>query len=214
MKKTLAIISIIIFISFLIGLYLYPSMPDQMASHWDINGKVDNHLPKFWGLFLMPLVSVGMVLLFILIPKIDPLKENIEKFMKYYNRFIIVLISYLFYIYSLTILWNIGYEFSMKNMIIPAFGFFFLYIGVMLENAKRNWFIGIRTPWTLSNETVWNKTHKLGAKLFKISGIITFLGLLFNDLALTFFLAPITISTAYLIVYSYFEYKKQTKKQL
>ncbi len=84
--------------------------------------------------------------------------------------------------------------------------------GVMMENAKRNWFIGIRTPWTMSSDSVWNKTHAIGGKLFKISGGIAFLGVLFPDYAFFLVIAPIILSALYVTAYSYFEYKKTVVK--
>lgn len=69
-----------------------------------------------------------------------------------------------------------GLRFNMFAMMIPAFGGFFYYIGVMMEKAKRNYFIGVRNPWTLANEEVWDETHRIGAKGFKLSGVLTLLG--------------------------------------
>jgi len=93
----------------------------------------------------------------------------------------------------------------------PAMGILFFYAGVLIENSKMNWFIGIRTPWTLSSESVWDKTHKLGAKLFKASGIIAFAGLIFPALAFYFVLIPVIISALWTIIYSYLEYQKEKK---
>lgn len=211
MKKSMVIVLGIILISFIIGVYLYPKMPDKMASHWNAKGEVDGYMSKFWGLFLMPIISIGLFLLFLLIPKIDPLKKNIEKFRKYFDIFIVIIMLFLFYVYLLTIFWNLDFRFNMTTMMLPALGILFYYMGILTENAKRNWFIGIRTPWTLSNNIVWNKTHKLGGKLFKIAGIFTFLGILFQKYALLFVLVPIITVAIYTIVYSYFEYNKIIK---
>lgn len=211
MKKVVILSSIIILIAFITSIYLFPQMPDRVASHWNSKGEVDDYMSKFWGLFLMPIISVVLLLLFIFIPKIDPLKANIKKFRKHYNWFILLFIIFLFYIYLLTIFWNLGYKFNMSTMIIPAFGILFYYIGVLTENAKRNWFIGIRTPWTMSSDKVWNKTHKLGGKLFKIAGVIAFLGIFFQKYAIYIFLIPVLFAAIYPAAYSYFEYKK-TKK--
>jgi len=209
MRKSEVIILIIISLSFIIGVYFYPLMPDKMASHWNFKGKVDDYIPKFWGLFLMPFISIGLFLLFVLIPRIDPLKVNIAKFRKYFDTFIVLIILFLFYIYLLTIFWNIGMKFSIIQFLVPAFGIIIYYAGVLVENAKRNWFIGIRTPWTLSNEKVWEKTHKIGGKLFKIAGVIAFLGVFLQSSALFFVLAPVILIAIYTIVYSYFEYQKE-----
>ncbi len=212
MRKSEIIVLGIILLSFAIGIYFYPQMPERVASHWNAQGQVDGYMSKFWGIFLMPFVSLGLLLLFILIPKIDPLKKNIEKFRKYFDGFIVLIIVFLFYIYLLTISWNIGIRFDMGQFLIPALGILFYYAGILVENAKRNWFIGIRTPWTLSSEKVWDKTHKIGGKLFKIAGIIALLGILFQKYALFFVLVPIISVAIYTIVYSYFEYQKETKK--
>jgi len=209
MKKNEIIILGIILLSFITGIYFYPQMPEKIASHWNVYGNVDGYMSKCFGLFLMPIISIGLFLLFILIPKIDPLKENIDKFKKYFDRFVILLMVYLFYVYLLTIFWNIGIRFNMVRLMIPALGMLFYYSGVLIENSKRNWFIGIRTPWTLSSETVWNETHKIGGKLFKIAGIISILGIFFPKYALFFVLIPIILSSIYTIIYSYFQYKKQ-----
>lgn len=211
MRKTELFMLIAVIISFIIGIYLYPQMPEQMASHWNAAGQVDDYMSRFWGVFLMPFVLVGLGLLFIAIPKIDPLKENIEKFRKYYDGFIILFFVFMLLVYVQTILWNLGTEIS-PNLVFPILmGLLFFYIGILLENAKRNWFIGIRTPWTLSSEKVWNKTHKLGSKMFKIAGIIVLIGFLFQEYATYFILIPVLFVAFYLVVYSYFEYQKEKK---
>ena len=211
MRRTELFILIAVIISFIIGIYLYPQMPEQMASHWNTQGNVDDYISRFWGVFLMPLVFVGLALLFIAIPKIDPLKKNIEGFRKYYDGFIILFFIFILLVYFQTILWNLGTKIS-PNLAFPILiGLLFFYIGVLLENAKRNWFIGIRTPWTLSSEKVWNKTHKLGSKMFKITGIIVLIGFLFQKYATYFILVPALFVAFYLVVYSYIEYQKEKK---
>lgn len=209
MKKSNIIIILIILASFIIGIYFYPRTPDEIASHWNSRGQVDDYMSKFWGLFLMPIISIGLFLLFILIPKIDPLKENIDKFKKYFDGFMVLMIVFLFYIYLLTIFWNIGLRFDMGQLMTPALGLLFYYCGILIENAKKNWFIGIRTPWTLSSDKVWEKTHKIGAKLFKIVAIIAFFGVVFPEYAIFLVMIPVILAAVYTIVYSYIEYRKE-----
>jgi uncharacterized membrane protein len=81
-----------------------------------------------------------------------------------------------------------------------------------MENAKRNWFIGIKTPWTISNDVVWEKTHKLGGKLFKVAAALSLLGIFFGELAFWFTILPVMAFSVYLLFYSYFEYQKEMKK--
>ena len=158
----------------------------------------------------MPIVSIGLLFLFILIPKIDPLKGNIEKFRKYFDGFTVLMIAFLFYIYLLTVFWNIGIRFNMIQFMIPILGILFYYCGILVENAKRNWFIGIKTPWTLSSEAVWDRTHKIGGKLLKIAGMIAIFGIFFPKYTILFVIIPVISVAVYTIIYSYFEYQKQT----
>lgn len=213
MKKSMLLVLLIILISFALAIYMYPKMPERVASHWNAQGNVDGYMPRTLGIFLMPIITLGMLLLFLLIPRIDPLKKNIEKFRKYFDWFIVLFILFMFYIYLLSLLWNIGFRFNMSNMMIPAMGILFFYIGVLTENAKMNWFIGIRTPWTLSNEKVWNKTHKIGGLLFKIAGVLALIGVFFQEYAILFVLIPVCVLSVYLVFYSYFEYQKQARKK-
>ena len=209
MKKTMAAAMAVIALSFIIAAWLYPLMPEPMASHWGPSGEVDGYIPRAWGLSIMPVVSAVMFLLFLAIPYIDPLKKNIKKFRVYYDWFVLIMILFLFYIYMLTIFWNLGYRFNMTRMVIPALGVLFIYLGVLTGKAKRNWFIGIRTPWTLSSNRVWEKTHALGRKTFIGAGIIALLGLFFQKYAIWLVLVPVIIAVFYPIIYSYFEYQKE-----
>jgi uncharacterized membrane protein len=209
MNKTKNLSLVIVLISFAIGIYFYSRMPEMMASHWDYRGEVDGYMPKFLGLFLMPIISAVLFGFFLLIPKLDPLKENIQKFSKYFDGYILFFELFLLYVYLLTILWSLGVTFNMTAAIMPALGVLLFGMGILVEKAERNWFIGIRTPWTLSSETVWRKTHQLGGKLFKAIGIISVLGFLLPDFAVFFILASVLIVSFYLVVYSYLEYKKE-----
>jgi len=212
-RKAIIIIFGLVLISFVIGVYFYSQMPSQMASHWNAQGEVDGYMPKFWGLFLMPLINIGLALFLIIIPKIDPLKENIEKFRGYYNWFIILFFAFMLSMYIQTILWNLGIEIS-PNMFFPiGLGLLFFYAGILCENAKRNWFIGIRTPWTLSSERVWEKTNKLGGKLFKVVGVFALFGAFFEKCAVFFVIIPVISISVYIIIFSYFEYQKEVRNK-
>ena len=209
-KSEILIVGIALF-SFVIGVYYYPQMPEQMASHWNAKGRVDDYLPKFWGLFLIPVTLVPLALLFIAIPRIDPLRENIEKFRRYYHGFVILFMILMIFVYFQTILWNIGIEISPNAYLPMAAGIMFIGVGILCENTRRNWFIGIRTPWTLSGDKVWDKTHRVGGKLFKVPGVIAIVGIFFQSYAVYFVLIPALLVAAYTVVYSYFEYKKEMR---
>jgi len=208
MRKSEIIILGIITLFFAIGVYSYPQMPEKVASHWNAQGQVNGYMSTFWGVFLMPIISIGMFLFFILIPRIDPLKSNIQQFRKYFDGFVVLIMVFLFYLYVLTIFWNSGYTFNMTAFLSPAMAVLFYYSGILIENAKRNWFIGIRTPWTMSSDKVWEKTHKIGGRLFKIAGVITLLAIFFESYAIFIIVVPVILISIYTVLYSYFEFQK------
>lgn len=212
-RTTTIIVLIMILAAALAGLLLWSRLPDPMASHWNANDQVNGYISRFWGVFLMPLVALGMFLLFLLIPNIDPLKANIAKFRGVFNVFIVCIVGFMLYIHALTLLWSLGYtSFGMSKAMLPALGLLLILIGNLMRQAKRNWFIGIRTPWTLSSDTVWDKTHQLGAVLFMISGALALLGGFFGGMtALWFFFVPLMSSTVFLLIYSYILYQRETK---
>ncbi len=209
-KQAIIIVGIVL-LFFAVGSYFYTQMPDRIAAHWNAQGQADGYMSRFWGLFLVPLMAAGMSVLLVLIPSIDPLRANIDKFKAHYYGFVIVLLLFLFYLYLLTILWNLGARFNMIQLLAPAFGILFYYCGVLMEKAKRNWFIGIRTPWTLNSEVVWDKTHRIGGRLFKAAGILSLIGILFPSYAIFLILVPAILLAFFTIIYSYVEYQKETR---
>lgn len=208
MKHLRYIIIFLILAIFITAIIVYPVMPDQMVSHWGVSGEANGYTPKIWGVFLIPIISAIFVVLLLSIPTIDPLKNNVKKFRKYFDMFIITFICFMFYVYALTLIWNLGYKFDMVTWLIPAFAGLSYYLGVMMNHAEPNWFIGIRTPWTLSSPIVWNKTHKLGAKLYKVSAIIILAGIILPAFQIWFILLPLIGGSLLLTIYSYFEFKK------
>ena len=212
-RTTIVIVLVFLLGSALAGILLWNRLPDPMASHWDIHDQVNGTLPKFWGVFLVPLISLGLGALFLLIPAIDPLKANIAGFRETFNWFIVLMMLFLTYVYGLSLAWNLGLtHFQMSEFLLPALGFLFIFLGFMLRKAKRNFFIGIRTPWTLSSDKVWDQTHRVGSRLFMASGVATILGSFFGGVtAFWSLLAPLLGSTIFLVIYSYLLYVHETK---
>jgi uncharacterized membrane protein len=153
-----------------------------------------------------------MLCLFLVIPSLDPLKANITKFRSYFNAFIALIIVFLLFIHGITLAWNLGYDqFNMSNAILPAVGLIIIFAGIMMAKAKRNFFIGIRTPWTLSDDTVWNETHKLGSKLFIGAGIVMVLSTFFGESGF-WIMFPVLMLAAFIpVVYSYILWRRISK---
>jgi uncharacterized membrane protein len=164
---------------------------------------------KFWGIFLLPFIMIGMFAIYFVIPLIDPLKNNIKSFRKYYDGFWILISVFMLYVFALTIMWNTGSRFNFTTAIVPAMAVLFFCMGSFLKNLKRNWFIGIRTPWTLSSDAVWDKTHQLSGKLFKAVAVISLLGLFLRGNAVIFvIIIPVILAAVISVIYSYLIYRK------
>ncbi len=212
-KTTFIIALVMIALALLAGAILWNQLPDQMASHWNTYDQVDGYISKFWGVFLMPLITLGMLVLFLVLPGIDPLKANIAQFRESFNLFIVLIVAFMLYIHGLTLAWSLGYQdFKMSAAMLPFMGVLFIAIGFMLRKAKRNFFIGIRTPWTLSSDSVWDKTHQLGSILFMASGVFAIIGGVFGGTtAFWLMFVPLIGSSLFLVIYSYVLYRGETK---
>src|SRR5215207_2919257 len=212
-RTTTIVVLLMITAATIVGIAFWNQLPDPMASHWNVNDQVDGYIGKFWGVFLMPLITLGMLLLFLVIPNIDPLKANIAQFRDVFNMFIALIVAFMIYIYILSLRWNLGYtDFEMSKAMLPAMGILFFFVGYLLRKAKRNFFIGIRTPWTLSSDRVWDETHRLGSVLFMISGVLALVGSLFGGTTAFWFLfVPIMGSTLITLVYSYVLYQWEAR---
>lgn len=212
-RTTIIVTSILILAGLLAGALLWNRLPDPVASHWGVNDEVNGYMPKFWGVFLVPLITLVMLLLFLVIPSIDPLKANIARFRPVFNLFIAFITAFMVYIHGLTLAWNLGYHgFRMSTAMLPLMGILLIMAGYMMRSAKRNFFIGIRTPWTLSSDRVWDETHRLGAVLFMASGVLAIVGAFFGGAAAFWLLmVPLMGSALFLVVYSYVLYQRETR---
>lgn len=200
----------LIILSLLIGAGVYNKLPEKVASHWNLFGYADGYSSKFTGVFVIPIMSIFLLILLFFIPMLDPMIRNVHKFREYYEWFILTMVAFLFYLFVLVILWNLNVRFNFNAMMSIGFAFLFYQAGNLIEHSKMNWFIGIRTPWTLSNERVWEKVHILGGKMFKICAGVALIGLFVSQYAMFFILCPVMLTAISLVVYSYFAFKKET----
>lgn len=207
MKKKLNSIPVLLIgFTIIFSSLVFPYMPSMMASHWGIDGQVNGYMSKFWGLFFMPILSIGLYILFLFLPKIDPYKKNFSEFKEQYDNFMVVIFGFFFYIYLLTIIWNLGYQFQMVQFLSPAFSVLFYFTGSLMSHTKPNWFVGIRTPWTMSSPIVWQKTHAIGGKLFKLIALSSLFGVVFPDLSFYLIFIPLVFTIIFVFGYSYFLY--------
>ena len=195
-------IGMIILAAVAMNWWAYPELPERMASHWGPGGQVDGWMAKSVCVWVIPAIMVFQTGLFFVILLIDPLRKNIDKFFSYYAGFVIMMNVFLFAVHSWMILWNLNIQIP-SNVFMPiGLACLIFYAGIVMSHVKPNWFIGIRTPWTLSNEIVWQKTHKLGGILFRVAAIIILVGAAFPQYAILFVLVPVLSVSAITVLYS------------
>ncbi len=207
------VVFLLVLLSFAVSFYFYPQLPEKIPSHWNASGEIDAYANKEVSLFIIPIITLLIVLLFTVLPKIDPLKKNYAAFMPYFRGFILIFVVFMLYLHALMIASGLGFIIKMNYWLMPAISALFLYMAVLLKKAKRNWFVGIRTPWTLSSDSVWKKTHALASKLFILYAILFLFAGFFEPLFLPAIIAIILLVIA-LFAYSYFEYAKEEKESV
>lgn len=200
---------ILLFLSYGISLVSYSLLPSRIATHWDMAGQPNGYSEKTLGLLLFPFLLTILFLIFTILPKLDPLKKNLVSFQQSFHRFIVVFFLFMIYLQLLVVVWNMGVVFDFIRFLMPAFSVLFFYTGMLLKDTKPNWFIGIRTPWTLSNEIVWSKTHVLGSQLFKAVAVVNLLGVLWPSVAIYLLIGGVLLTVLITTSYSYFIYRKR-----
>jgi len=202
----------IVLLPFIYLAYLWNDFPEKVPMHWNINGDIDRYGDKFELLLIPILLPLLVYIIFLIIPKIDP-KNKINKMGNKYARIKMLLTTFMS-ILALYIIYS-AYNQSIENpnYIVIFIGILIIILGNYFKTIKANYFIGIRTPWTLENETVWKKTHKLGGKMWFIGGfIIVISSLILNkEQNSTFFIIIAGIITIIPIIYSYITFKNITK---
>jgi uncharacterized membrane protein len=199
----------------LLSFYFYAHFPERVPTHWDFNGNVNGWSSRAVGAFLIPGMLVGMYLLFLSLPYLDPKKERYAQFGKVYHIFKGLILVLLAVIYVFAGLAGLGYNINIGLWSPLLIGILFIAIGNYFGKIKMNWFMGIRTPWTLSNEEVWNKTHRLGGKLFMISGVVLALMPWYPEIwRLPLFVLVMVILIFGTLLYSYVLYRQEQSKKI
>lgn len=179
-----------------LSIWAYPHLPASVPSHWGISGQIDGWTPRLTHVLLMPGVMFVFYLVFLALPYLEPRQEHFHQSAGFYQMIRNVLMVFFAGIYGVTLWAGLTSEPVAVGKIIPiAVGLLFILIGHYLPQIKSNFFMGIRTPWTLSNETNWQKTHRLGAYTFAIGGVL-FLLSPFLPTPINFYIPMIGIAIA------------------
>ncbi len=188
---------------------LYPKMPSSVPVHWGMDGQADGFMPKPWGPFFLPLTIFALAVVFGVIRAISPKEAPIHRFERVYSIFTAATLAFLLVLNVVANLIATGSTVNMANVVFLAMGGLFVVLGNYMGKVTRNYFVGIRTPWTLANEEVWLRTHRLGGKVFVIAGLIVLAAV---ALHLSTIVLPVIVLTAIIpVAYSYVIYRQLSR---
>jgi uncharacterized membrane protein len=202
--------------TFVASACLYPLMPDQIPTHWNIHGQVDGYGSKNVGLFLMPGIAALMLGFIALLPWLSPKNFEVDSFRETYLFIAVVLVGLLVYIHGIALYtaWREAHgEKSnlMGRAMLGGMFLFFMVIGNVLGKVRRNFYVGVRTPWTLASQRVWNDTHRLAAWLMVGGGLVSFL-LTVTGQSLVAAFVVLIVSACFPLLYSFVHYKRLERR--
>jgi uncharacterized membrane protein len=188
----------------LVGAIAWSGSPAQIPVHWNLQGQVDRYGGRFEGLLLLPLITVAVYLLLLLLPHVDPRRTSYAAFAGAYAsiRVAVVVVLAGVYVVTLAPMWGLAVDVGLG--VSTLVGALLVLLGIVLPRVRPNWFVGIRTPWTLSSQESWRRTHALGRPVFIVMGVCVFAtGLTRAQWAFVAMMAAIIVGIALLFVYSY-----------
>jgi len=191
-----------------VSVFMYPQLPERIPTHWNTAGQVNGYSSRIWGAWLMPLILAGTWLVMKAVPHIDPRRDNYAKFTGAYETLIIAVMLLLLAVHVLVLTSATGRPVSLERVLPAGLGLLFIVVGAVLPKVHSNWFVGIRTPWTLSSDLSWEKTQKVGGYFFMAVGALTALTALVAP-ALTFkvLFCSTLVTVVFVFAYSYMVWK-------
>ncbi|ADL08368.1 SdpI family protein [Thermosediminibacter oceani] len=194
---------------YVVSFILYPVLSDMVPSHWNIYGQVDGYMAKTYHIVFFPSLILGIYLLMSFAPVIDPKPESYEKFKNVVEAFRTIMVLILSAIYIAATLYALGIQVSVAKVIMPAIGLMLVFLGNYMGKIRHNYTFGIKTPWTLASEEVWNKTHRISGPLWVAAGAVWVLSVFFNEkLGFILSMGSMFAVTIFGVVYSYVVFKK------
>lgn len=211
MKKTslpFALQLLIVAGMLVVGGVLYDKLPADVPSHWNAAGEIDGYMSRTIFVLLLPGITFAMTMLFPLLQKIDPLKKNYKKFEKAWDVFRTAIILFMAYLYFVTIYVAFNPGISIEPFVFVGIGLLFAAIGSCMDKIKKNYFVGLRTPWTLDSEKVWDKTHKLGKWTFIGGGALLLVNAFLGWQPIFVVIVAILLAAVVPFIYSYWVHKQ------
>lgn len=196
----------------LVSLFLLQSLPDTVPMHWNIRGQVDGTMAKIPGVFVLPLMSLAMLGLFRLLPAIDPKKEKYRLFTREWEIIQFGFVAFFAWLQFIILYISLHPGVSMLPLMFIGLGAFFTLLGNFLSKIRQNFFIGIKTPWTLTSEDNWNKTHRYASWCFVLAGIAAIAESYFIWYAPAVIFGSIMLAAVLPVIYSFLLFKKAAAK--
>ena len=193
---------------------VYPRLPQEMPIHWNTAGEVDNTMAKPWGPFFPPMLMAGLAVVFFLLPRISPRGFEIEARARAFRVIVMTVLLFLLALHVITLAVALGYPVSIGIAMPVLVGVLMVVLGNYLTKVPRNFFIGVRTPWTLADEDVWFRTHRLAARTFLVGGLLVAAGapLAGAEVAPRLVIATVAAAALVPVLYSYVIYRKQVSR--
>ena len=188
---------------------VYPALPERVPTHWNYRGQVDAYGSKAWATFLLPAAMVGMLGLFAALPWLSPRDFTVDPFRATYGFIVVLVLGLLGYMHALALLAARSRGLDPARAFLGGMFLFFALLGNVLGKVRRNFWVGVRVPWTLASERVWNDTHRLTAWLFVAAGLVGF-GLSVAGYLLAA-LVPLAVAAVTPILYSLVRSKQLEK---
>jgi uncharacterized membrane protein len=191
------------------ALAVYARLPDSIPSHWSLQGEVDGWMDKPAGPLMHPLIATALLGVLWFLPRIDPRRENVERFAEDRGLLVNLIILFMAVVQVATLGYALGWPVQVDRVILAAVGLLFVGLGNYLPRIRSNWFMGIRTPWTMDNERVWRATHRVGGRTFVAAGLVMALAALLPDPARAWATGgAIAVAVVVPLVYSYVAYRR------
>lgn len=205
--------AVLVAVSLVVSIIAFGHLPDPMPIHWDIHGRVNGYGSRWVGAFLNPLIMLGIAVAIPILPKIDPRGRNYEKFGKSYLTMMNAVITLAFLIHIFALGSALGLNVPIERLVPATLGLLFIVIGNVLPRVRPNWMMGIRTPWTLSSDRVWERTHRVGGYLMTGLGVLLVLAATLAPSAATFILilGGVVIVVLGTVIYSYVVWRQEKR---
>ena len=190
-----------------VAAFLYPGLPDPIPSHWNMHGEVDGYTSKLWGVTILPLSAILVFVVMRLIPVISPKGYRTESFANVLHIFQVTIVGFTSLVAILVLLEAKDINVYINKVIYGALGALFIVMGNYFGKIRKNFFLGVRTPWTLASDEVWARTHRLAGRLFVLLGVFMLAGI-FVTLQPWLLIGMIVVIALVPVLYSYWLYRR------